>query len=84
MKLALKTIFISGFLFLSLPVLAWTTDYVSAFKPTQKSKGLSELQRSIKKDIFQIRSMIKTNEKTVTGLVENRKYIKIKRNPADI
>lgn len=71
MKLFLKVIFISVCLFLSSQTLAWTKDYVSAFKPVQKAKDLSEFQRNVKKDFFQFRSIMSVQEKEIIGLMKD-------------
>lgn len=68
MRLNLKLIVISFFLLFSFPVLATTAlDYVSVFKmekPVQK--GISELQKNIKKDIFRLNSTLNSQEKKIS------------------
>ena len=84
MTSVLKITFIVLFFLLSIPAQAWTTDYVSAFKPVKKNRSLSELQRDIKKDIFQIRSMVNFQGKKIIDVVKDRKNTKNTRFPANI
>ena len=84
MELKLKLIFISVALFLSTQSLAYTSEYIPAFKPVKKSKNISEFQDNIQKEVFQLRSMINLPEKQIIGLVKNSKDAESKRTPADI
>lgn len=84
MKLSLEIIVISVCLFLSSSALAWPEDYVSVFKPVQKVKNISEIQRDLKKDVFQIRSMMNFQDKKIIGLMEDSKPAKDAQAPAEI
>ena len=84
MRLALKIIFTLFFVVLSGQSFAWTSDYVSAFKPVKKVKSFAELQKGIKKD-FQLSSVVTfEKKKKITGLMEEHKNTKSMRAPADI
>ena len=70
MKLSVKSILFLSLLFLSAPASAYVSDYVSSFKPAQKKKNIRELTSHIKKDIVKLRSLLKTKNKKITGLME--------------
>ena len=85
MRLSLKHIFILAFFLLSTQSFAYTQDYVSAFKPVQSSGDVLQFNSNIKKDIFQIRSMMNLKEKKIIGLMEESDGIKSQqRIPAEI
>ena len=86
MKFRLKIVFLLVLFFFSAQGFAWTKgyDYVSAFKPVKKNKGIVELQRNIQKDIFQIRSMMNFQKKKIIGLMKDSGNTENKRAPAEI
>ena len=83
MRWSLKIIIISVLAFFSIQGFAWTNDYVSAFKPAKKTRSFSELQKDLKKDIFQIRSIMKSQKKKITGIIKKSDK-RSKRTPAEI
>lgn len=83
MRLSLKIIVISVLTFFSVQGFGWTNDYVPAFKPAKKSRSFSELQKNLKKDIFQIRSLMNSQKKKITGIIEKSDKSS-KRTPAEI
>lgn len=72
--------------------LALTSEYVSAFKPAESKarksaagRSLLELQKDIREDIFQLRSMMSFPEKKIIGFMKEReKPVSALRSPADI
>ena len=82
----LKIIFPLVLFFFSIQSFAWTKgyDYVSVFKPAKKSKSITELQRNIQRDIFQIQSMMTFQQKKIIGLMKNSEVSENTRAPADI
>jgi len=78
-------IFLSVFVyFLVSQAMASEQDYVSVFKPVQTNKRMSELQKDIRKDFFQVRSLMNFQEKEFVGLVEDDSGIEIIRTPSEI
>ena len=78
MKLIVKIILIS-FFFIGLKSFAGTNNYVSIFRPVQKTKTISEFQRNIQKDFSQARRGlfgIEVKKETIE-IVDNKEEVKI-------
>ncbi len=73
MKTSLKIILISVFLFLSAQGFALTAEYVPAFKPIKKNHSFSDMQQGIKRDFFQIQSLMSRQKNKMIGLMKDRK-----------
>ena len=59
MRLILKIVFISFFL-VGLKSWALTADYVSAFKPKNKTQTLTEFQKNLNSDLYKTRRKIQS------------------------
>ena len=89
MSLIIKVFSIFVFISLSVPALSWTADYVSAFKPVEKAVekakgGMYGLQKNIRKEAFEIKTLINLRDKEIVSLTNQKKKIKNNRIPAEI
>lgn len=83
MRLSLKIVVSSLLLFFGFQGSAgMNTDYVSVFKPEKSvQRGISELQKNIRKDIFRVNSVVNSREKKVSL---NNERTESSRVPAEI
>ena len=78
----LKTFIISLALLISGQALAFSKDYIPAFKPVKKNKSLAEFHNNMKQELFQIRSLMNFKENKMIGFVKKEKSNQVKRSPS--